>query len=428
VFVGAGAASGHDAASVIDAVLHDPQPGGWQADALRTDELVVRWDQDPPSSVQAVFVADSIEWVRVDEQLVLPRARLRLRHRDCTGALSYEGHHQELSAAGQTDVLVVIVSGERHPLRLSAQCQGERIEQRITFARSPRAAARSRVSVDVGCSVAGLTATLTGGRNDDWAYVGCRRVFEGGMLRRTQVLDVRVHWDNVGEEVTLAGRSVPAGPASIWNLRLRSGDAPTVLVAGDRQLELQHHLPAEAHFGTVGLGVGPASYSFVSPSEQFATVSPLATVYLAYRVSDVSRIVAFGGFHVNEQRDLDVGGYLSSETVRFFDRHASVNVLLGAQLIGFMNNGVYVTRLGIPQGAEVVWRDVGLPGWNVLLGAFFYPPIDGRIYASAWARYGTARLFVEANAMFRQEPLDDGGRAQAQSVGLSLGAPLFFFL
>ncbi len=415
-------------ASVVEAVLRDTQPQGWAAEPRLAEHLTVRWSGDVPRGVHARVVPGSVEWVRVDEQLVLARVRVRLAHEGCSGSLVYAGHHQVLSAAGTSDVPMVVLSGREHPVELSARCGDEVVEQRLHLARLPRIGRPRRVAVDVGCSVAGVTAELVGGPDDDWVYVGCKRVFEGGVLDRTQVLDVRIHWDNVGGAVQLGGKVVAAAPASVWDLRLRSGDGPTVLVAGARRLEIKHRLPAAAPFGTLGFGVGPAYYHFTSSSEQLQTASPFVATYLAYRLSDVSRLVAFGGLHLNDKRDLDVGVYVSTETLRFFDRQASVNLLLGAQLIGFQHAGTYETRLGIPQGAEVLLRDVGFVGWNVLAGGFFYPPINDKIYASVWLRYGTARLFVEANGMFRQEPLKDRTLTQAETLGLSVGAPLWFFL
>lgn len=425
---GASPARAHGSASVIDLVLEDTQPSGWGAESLAAEHLEVRWGGAPPRAVRADVLPNSIEWVRVDEQLVLPRARVRLTHDGCSGAVSYAGLHQALSATGTTDVPIAVVSGKAHALTLTARCGDETIEQELWTARLPRAGRNGRVAVDVGCSVAGVTAELVGGPDDDWVYVGCKRVFEGGPLDRTQVLDVRVHWDNAGGELLLAGAPVTAAAASVWELRLRSGDGPTILTAGARRLELKHRLPAGAPFGTLGLGLGPAYYSFTSSSEQLQAASPFLATYLAYRLSNTSRLVAFGGLYLNDKRDLDVGVYLSTETLRFLDRHASVNVLLGAQLIGFQQAGVYETRLGIPQGAEVLFRDVGFVGWNVLAGGFFYPPINDKIYASAWLRYGTPRLFIELNGMFRQEPLKDGTLTQAESIGISVGAPLVFFL
>jgi hypothetical protein len=64
-------------------------------------------------------------------------------------------------------------------------------------------------------------------------------------------------------------------------------------------------------------------------------------------------------------------GSTSNESTRILDDRLSFNLLLGFHVIGFKSASAVAYRLGVPQGFELIARDVVLRRWNMGIGGFF---------------------------------------------------------
>ena len=108
------------------------------------------------------------------------------------------------------------------------------------------------------------------------------------------------------------------------------------------------------------------------------------------------------------------------------DERLVFSILLGFHLVSFSSPIGTQHRLGAPQGVEVVWRDALGRRNNASVGGFFYPPINGKTYYNSWLRIGGPSVFGEINYLYWTELSGDGGHASSRSLGISIGAPLFF--
>jgi hypothetical protein len=79
-----------------------------------------------------------------------------------------------------------------------------------------------------------------------------------------------------------------------------------------------------------------------------------------------------------------------------------------------------------PQGVEFIFRDLGLPRYNLGLGIFANPGIGDRTYYNAWLRYGTSSVFAEINYIAWKLQYNNE-RYFHRSVGLSVGFPIARF-
>ena len=421
------------ARALVRAAISESAPSAWALDDTVVGDFRVEWEGAGLPEAVAELVPDSVEWVRLEDVVVVPRARLRIVFKHATtGHVVYAGtthplRQEETRAA--TELEVALFSGPQQAIevQLAGSAGAPATAARLWLRRKPHAkASPMHANIDHSCSPFGVTVVSPQSAGDDWFSVGCRRVYALGMFNRTQDLQMVVVWDNAGDDVEIGGASAPSPGASIHRLSLAPGKGPVLLRSSKRKIELHYSLVAHPNYGMLGVGIGPYFYSFTGANEDLQALSPLVTVYGAYSMTDTTRIVAFGAVSLNEKIDTDIGLYLNYQSLRILDRRVSMNILLGAHLLAFVAKGQYQIRPSAPQGLEFIFRDAFLPGYNFLAGAFLYPPFADTAYGNVWVRYGNAAWFVEVNGIYWQEPFE-GASLTSQNIGVSVGMPLVRF-
>ncbi len=407
-------------------------PTAFAPGSMASEDYTLEWDGAPLSGVRFSLGRKSLEWVRVSEVLVVPRARLMIRAEGVTdGQISNGGFHQALDTregVGFAAIPIALISGDRNPIHLSIVRKDGGVEKGTLLVRyRPKNPQKSPVFVDSGCSSFRLTVESTGAKQDEWAYIGCRLVYAQGDSHRTSTLELFVFWDGVGQSVRIGGIDTPASSPSVWALRLKSTPGSVKLVAGQHELRIGYRIAEKLKLGSLGVGVGPYLYKFDSPGVNVNTVAPLVTLYGSYFVSETMRVVAFNATAVHGKLNTDLGVYLNSESVRSMDRRFSLNLMLGGHLLGFASEGGNRFVFGAPQGVEAILRDAVLPGYSAALGAFIYPSIQGKAYYNVWLRWGTDGVFAEFNYISWEERWSNL-RAFSRSAGICVGFPLVRFL
>lgn len=412
---------------------------------LAPEDFVVEW-ADPSAAIPEVELGlepGSLQWVRVQEVMRLPRARLRVRAPGIgAGQVTSAGFTQPLApsrdndGAGVAEVLVALVSGSANPIRVVVERQGERLEAeaRLRYVPRPRASRSPRVFVDTTCSAFGVKVLPEAGAIDDrWAYVGCKMDAARSQGSLTSSLEIFVFWDSVGEVIDVDGVETRSSGASIWRLRASYRPGAIVLRARgqERGMKVHYAIPERPHKGSLGVGVGPYVDLYdVNGNEKFF-VEPLVTFYGSYQVSPSSRLVAFNATPLRKESYTDTGFYLVRRTSETLDRRVTFNVFLGAHLLFYETDGRIRSDFSAPQGLEVLFRDAGEPGYNFLLGALINPGIGDRSYYNAWLRWGNAKAFVELNYLgWSQTYVVQGLEREVtlRSFGVSVGFPLIRFL
>jgi hypothetical protein len=143
-------------------------------------------------------------------------------------------------------------------------------------------------------------------------------------------------------------------------------------------------------------------------------------------MTETVRAVAFNATAIHSSFFTDQGFYLLIEQFRVLDQRFSLNLLLGAHAIAFAREKNVYARFGAPQGVEMVYRDFISRYYNLSMGGFVYPPIQGKSYYNLWLRWGTRGLFGEINYLAWREPFGSESLTTS-SVGISLGFPLAQF-
>ena len=138
----------------------------------------------PPAGVTVSLEPGSLQWVRVAEFVVLPRARLRIEIARADGAqATVAGIVTPLPARdGRTvrELLPVgLLSGAASAVEVGYVSEGveKHFRFRLRFRPRPETAAAPRVLIDASCSRFGLRPAGAGTlRDGEWIYIGCRDV------------------------------------------------------------------------------------------------------------------------------------------------------------------------------------------------------------------------------------------------------------
>jgi hypothetical protein len=413
-------------------VLSESVPTAFAPADLATVDFAAEWvsEKGRPTAGEARILVDSLQWVRVSEVLVLPRARLRITlPANVIGSVTSGGYGQALAAEANrsvAEVPVALLSGDAYAVRVDWTDGKVSHFDRIRIRFRPGLANHARVLRDTTCSpfqLAPIAVQLT----DAWAYLGCRLVQVQGPAGRTAALEVLVYWDGANDGLALGQVPLPPRLPSVWGLTLRSRPGHVTLTHAKDRIELAYRLPERVHLGTIGLGIGPYGYRFEAPQGSSSGVVPLITLYGSYFITEETRIVAFDATPVARRTYTDFGIYLNNESFRSLDRRLAFNLMLGAHVLVFGRPGGNVFQLGAPQGVELVFRDAFARNANLAAGAFIYPPIQGKLYYNAWLRWGSPAIFGEINYLEWQEKFGDD-RVYSRSLGLSIGFPFLHFL
>lgn len=411
----------------------EPRSSNDQA-RLELKDFDLVWQGAAPEGVKIEIVGRSLEWVRVANVLVLPRARVRVSATGVTGGmLENLNARQPLLSAGEgewvAELPVVLATGKKNPIRLRLQRSGKELSFQSLLQYAPKDPVRANpVYIDASCSSEnGMAKWQNLPQVPTWAYLGCRLTQSKRERQRTSNLEIYLFWDQPDSEILLAGNSIPETQPSLWFLKLRphSGALPVESKAG--ALSLSHQAPEKVRYGSIGLGLGPYAYRFQTSQLNVDTTAPLLMVYGSYALTDSQRLTVFNATTVHRTLFMDTGLYFNSESFRTLDRRLSLYVMLGMNAIGFRNQGVSRFKLGAPQGFEAIYRDAFGRNWNLSAGAFIYPKINDQSYYNLWFRYGNRGRFLEVNYIAIQNEIA-GTPFYTRSLGVSFGMPIARFL
>jgi hypothetical protein len=432
----------------IRELLSDPSPTAFAPGPMTTEDFGIEVASGIlPEGLNPSLQPGTLEWVRVSEVLVLPRARLLWSSSPVPigveGSFEQDGFDQPFRlghSVAQGSVRVGLVPGPAGEIRvrfLAGSPVGE--ERALTEAtlrlvyrpKNPNHA--GRVFVDCTCSDRKISVLKARPLRTDsalagvWTYIGCRLLHVKGPEGKTAELEMWTFRANSTGRLSRDGFELKPADGAVWVLRL-SPEVRSFTLSDEVSTERYNYVLApRLNDASIGIGLGPYASGFSAPGVSFSSWAPVLTVYGSYFLTETSRLVGFDLTPLRGPLTTDFGLYFQSESVRMLDRRMSLSVMFGAHALAFPSEGRHVLKYGVPQGFELVYRDAGLRRWNATLGAFIYPPISGKSYFNVWVRYGIAAFFVEFNHISWQETVNDSA-VFSRNSGLAIGFPLARFL
>lgn len=429
-------------ASLTSEVLSESVPTAFAPNSMTIQDFSVEWASAPIQGIEVSLEPGSLQWVRVSEVLVLPRARLRILARgesEISGGTLTSGDTTYPLTSSQKSLFLgvvplALISGEANPLLITvvSRVKSQRGELRLHF-RPTHHLQGEKMIQDPSCSRWGIQLISQSDLGASWMYVGCRLILSRAERNRTPTLEFLIFWDGVGQRVRLSGVETLSSVSSTWRIQLsaRESDEPSHLLLeslkGADHIDLSYQLNPVTHLGSLSFGLGPYQYQFNDSFEHDQTVAPLFTLYGSYFLTENARVVLFDATAFAKKPFSDFGAYLYTEQIRTLDRRISVNLLLGAHALSFSSNGKLYVLPGAPQGIEASVTDFFGRSRNLSVGAFIYPLISDKEYYNIWVRWGSLASFFEVNYILWQESLDNHN-VFSRSLGLTFGMPLAKFL
>lgn len=364
-------------------------------------------------NISAEWVPGTVQWIRNENNLLVPRALLKIIIKQSMNELHIESHNSIIIPAKkdnyyETQVYIDLFN----PEQLLVYSASELLDK-ISIVAEAVADARSKQLIDYSCAPYDLKIE---GIDTEYLSVGCKMNRLGTFANEYPRLEITMNSTNLR---TLNNSKPPyvvyLEDNSPVDLKMKGLNQQTI------QFKLSAKLPKRLHRLKTSVGYGPYIYeSEYQTDKQSANFAPSLMVYAKYELTDTSSIKAFDALLYSKSRFNNSGLYFSYDLADAFDGRVLINALLGFQGIHykFEKNAFTEFRLIYPQGFEVIYKHAFLLNYHLFYGMFISTNnIDS--YTNAWLRYGKSS-FIELNYI-------DWGHEKnhMKMIGLSVGIPFF---
>jgi hypothetical protein len=354
------------------------------------------------------IVPGSLEWIRLDHELMIPRAKVRLTLQQ-ESIIRYRGHTY-LSNQKKVEIPILLLDEPGNEIAVEA---AKKIIA-IKFRGTPEF--KQRVTLDSTCSAFPISISKIQ-MPTAWAMISCRPVHLNAASGETQVANLKILWQGHSEIVPrVAHFNLKPDDPILLQIAFGSNRSDTLIERGKDSFQVDSQIPNRFKHLSVSVGLGPYLHNDV--------VRPFFTVYAGYYLNEQNRMAAFSAVPIGDSPHLDQGLYLVTEQARALDDRLSVYLLLGAHALEFTSNGKSNFAFSAPQGIEMQYKDPFVKRTSVTIGSFYYPEINGRSYVNGWIRYAWGSGFLELNYI-RWKEWADTTTFTAKSFGISYGFPLF---
>jgi hypothetical protein len=355
---------------------------------------------------------NSLQWIRLNEVLLMPRAKLRLQIPTSESNLhvrylnkvyllqSYEGK-------AKLDLWVSLFRAE--PITI---IKSDKIFEVINISAQKSTESKNSLLIDYSCAQWKLEVT---GLDDDYLSIGCQ--FHRSGKVGEEIPHLEILWS--AASYRLADNSASPYYASITT----SHPVEFEVVNSKnekRKVVIKAQLPKRVKRLKVGFGVGPHQFK---TREDLAIEERWTGSYFLYSNLFLAEGVSLRAFNAYTKQDAtfnNAGLYYATEISKFLDNRFSFTTLIGAQVLTYKTpNDQSFNEAIFPQGGELVWmHPFGLKNYRLTAGLFF-DLSQTHTYQNNWIRFGTS-TFVEVNYIKWGKE-----NTQAELWGFSIGFPLF---
>jgi hypothetical protein len=370
--------------------------------------------------VQAKFVQESVQWIRTKNNLLTPRARLRISVKSTATNMHIKYLNQTIILAKRNDQLYTeLYINLFSPGDIDIYQGDKKIETYTVEAKNKRKDQETQV-IDYSCAKYGLEVV---GLDNEYISLGCRLERLGKWSKSRPRLEVT--W--TATNFRLADGSPPPYVAFLHD------SSPLELTLFNprgetRKMFIKTKLPKRLRRLKTAWGIGP--YPFTA--EQSGTkkdwkITPALFLYGKFEFTEdtTTSFKFFNGLLYNGTSLFNNAGlYFSYEIATALDHRISFSPLIGAQVLTFKFDQNFDTNTDLiyPQGLEVAYRHAfGIKNYSIVYGMFL-PFSDNDKYNNVWLRWGKG-YFWEVNYI----GWESDGR-KSSTYGLSIGLPLASFL
>lgn len=364
--------------------------------------------------IVASFQEDSVQWVRTNNNLLTPRALLRITI-NSEGNYHIEYLGRKIIPQGHQKKFVDLYVDLFTPGHVLILKNAKEIEK-ITLETKLKAKKGEVHLIDYSCSRYNVEIE---GLDDEYLSVGCLMDRTGKFGKERPRLTVSWTTTNYSlvtgsppPYITIFKNSIPAE----FQLVDREGNIKNV--------SIKVKIPRRLKRLKTALGVGP--YGFRAQREDAVNATSIAPAAMAYARLDLTNTTSFRLFNAlvtNKSFFNNAGIYFAYELADAFDQRLQFVPLLGLQGLSFKFNSASPTshKIIYPQGLEVVYNHAfGITNYQIVYGMFLSTQSQ-ETYDNAWIRWGK-KYFWEVNYIRWGRNTE-----RAQTWGLSIGIPFLSF-
>jgi hypothetical protein len=380
---------------------------------IKLDLFEIKYSTDFP--VTARLVKDSLQWVRLDHVLLLPRALVEVtiqEDADHQFFIDYSGQKiiPLFNPATQTYQARFFVSlFESFPIKIfekSDLVNVVRVLPRVEKLASPHL-------IDYSCARYNISIE---GLKDDFISLGCQVQRTGRFGDERPYLEVYL----TSASHRLRDQSDP--PYVI--LFHESGEARVNLVSPEgteESITIKANLPPRLHRLRLAAGFGPYTLQAAEENQDNKMqIAPTVMLYGNFTLNDTTSLRFFDSYSRASSTFHNWGVYYAWELAEFCDRRCTITSLVGLQGVEYRYNSKTRTHAEtiLPQGFEFVYKHP-FGKQNYIFNAGGFVGLSAQYnYNNIWVRYGK-RYFWELNFIEWKR-----GNQSASMFGLSVGFPI----
>ncbi len=369
------------------------------------------------SNVTANWVPDSVQWIRNENNLLLPRALMSIRVKNTLSDIHFEYKKMVIIPFKKADQLFeskIYVDLFTHSS--ISIFKGNDLLEKITIEAQAAKVVRSKQLIDYSCSPYNLNID---GIDSEYLSIGCKmnQIEVNGLSY--PLLEMTLSTANL----RTLNKSAPPYTLYIHNkspIEIKLIDLDESI----KTMQIKASLPQRLYRLKTAFGLGPYLYqSEFKEEKQLSKLAPSIMFYAKYDLTETASIKAFDALIYSNIKFNNSGLYFSYDLATIFDGRILLNALLGLQGLHYKFSNLNKTEFQLiyPQGFEFIYKHAFIENYNLMYGMFLSS--GAHPYINAWLRYGK-RGFLELNFIDWGDHTNSN-KPHIRMWGLSVGIPLF---
>ena len=385
-------------------------------DRLPIDVKTFQITQQGKLEIKADLIQESLQWVRYDHVLLLPRILINVSFESKLGPrFVWEYYHQKIiplfdKETRKYNAKIFVSLFEALPLTLY-QDNLEVNKVRIF----PKSSKESQL-VDYSCSPYSLKIE---GLKSDYLSVGCKIQRTGNFGSEGPYLEVMF----TSASYRLKDDSDPPYMVAFD----KSGEAKIILQnfeGKEEEITITANLPKKLPRIRLAIGLGPYTLNTNSSTgKRLNQIAPTAMLYGNFSLNESNSLRFFDSYSKEISLFHNWGVYYAWDLAKFCDERCQLTSLIGIQGLDFRynSNDSGVSEAIFPQGFEFIYKHpFGNLNYKFSYGMF--ASLSGPYnYNNIWVRYGK-NYFWELNYIEWKKD-----QRNASMWGLSIGFPIASF-
>lgn len=391
---------------------------------LKVSDFKINLNLSRNIKTKVVLKRNSIQWIRVNDVLLTPRARLAIYF--IGNASDFTIKYREQSIIMQqsknfavTQFFVSLFQFDKAKIFY----RGSQIGTISFHAKENKDKKRRTHLVDYSCSRNNIKIK---GMDNEYISLGCRTQRIGKFGKEKPMTEIL--WSSANYKL------------------LDNSEAPYLSVFMDskpvkvkvknqfneiKEIEISARIPKRLHRLNIAYGLGPYAFNTtfardpkgVEEEEFETTQEPIAPAFMIYSNFKLSKETSIRGFNaIVAKKSIfnNLGLYFASDLAKVMDNKLTITTLLGMQHLYFQydSKSKIISEPIFPQGIEVNYNHAfGIENYLIGGGAFLSPS-ESYDYQNVWVRWGKG-IFWELNYIYWKKD-----EFSAKTWGLSAG---FFF-